>query len=152
MGTEPRSGHGSGPEILVASNEVAVELSYLQKLWNRGVDIGVGVITSIIVGLIGLAFWRAKLWLDLRAAAKMQHQQHRIAEEFETEKRRQAARVRRDNLRTAMETLAKRAETVSNAFQLADCWEHYYQWLLDNQLYQNPRKLQDRHRTIYVEP
>jgi len=38
----------------------------------------------------------------------MQHQQNHITEEFETEKRRQAARVRRDNLSEAMETLANR--------------------------------------------
>ena len=66
--------------------------TYLHKLWAKGVDIGAGAITSVLVGLIGLLLWRGKLWLDLKAEERKQRQQHRIAEEFEIEKRRQEAK------------------------------------------------------------
>jgi hypothetical protein len=110
------------------------ESSYLQKLWNRGVDIGVGVITSVLIAGVGLLFWRFKLRLDLRADERRQRQQHRIAEEIEAAKRREAKRELRDRLRVEMDLLAAQAEAAADAFQLARCWETYLQWLLENQL------------------
>ena len=68
---------------------MAAELSYLDKLWNRGVDVGVGVETSVIVGLIGLLLYRGKLWLD----EQRQRQEIRIAAEAAAAARRFALRL-----------------------------------------------------------
>jgi hypothetical protein len=106
----------------------------LHKLWNRGIDIGVGVITSVFIAGIGLLFWRVKLWLDLRADERRQRQQHRIAEEIEALKRRDAARQNRQQLSADVDRFAKQAEASATAFHLADCWEHYYKWLIVNGL------------------
>src|SRR5882724_7518102 len=40
---------------------------FIEKIWNRGINISASVITTAIIGLIGLAFWKAKLKLDLHA-------------------------------------------------------------------------------------
>ena len=52
---------------------MAAELSYLHKLYNRGVDIGVGVTTSLFVALVGLAFWKLKLLMELHSDKKVNH-------------------------------------------------------------------------------
>lgn len=124
---------------------MAVELSYFQKLWNRGVDIGVGVITSIIVGLIGLAFWRVKLWLDLRADEQRQRQQHRISSEFETRQTEDAARAWRQRLLVDGERLAAAAEAAADFPELARCWASYALWLRSNQLNDLSRNLKVLH-------
>ena len=94
------------------------------KLWNRGIDIGVGVITSTIsaglVAVIAIVFWNWKKKRDLRFEADKQRQQHRINEEIDVETRRRVARERVASLRKDVEIFATRAETVTNAFQLAD--------------------------------
>jgi hypothetical protein len=121
------------------------ELSYFQKLWNRGVDIGVGVVTSVIVGVIGLLFWRGKLWLDLRAAAEHQRQQHQISAELDAERAHQAARERRAQLQRDRENFAVSAEAAEDFVVLARSWESFAQWLYSNGLNDLPGNLRLLH-------
>jgi hypothetical protein len=108
--------------------------SYAHKLWNRGVDIGVGVVTSVIVGLVGLAFWRAKLWLDLRSAAEHQRQEYRIAEELQLAKQKRQARERQIHLRAEVEVFAQQAEGAPHSLALCETWDQYLKWILRERL------------------
>lgn len=114
------------------------ELSYFRKLWNKGVDISAGVITSVItsviIGLIGLLFWRVKLWLDLRTEERKQRQEHRIAQELESEKRRGDEIRLEERLTGEREALAKIAESSKNTNHLSDCWAQFEKWLDENRL------------------
>jgi hypothetical protein len=117
----------------------------IHKLWNRGIDIGVGVITSIIVGLIGLVFWRFKLWLDLRADERKQRQQHRISSQLDAERAEATERVRRQKLPFDREDFAIAAETATSYPELMRCWGNYALWLRMNGLTELPRNLKVLH-------
>lgn len=109
------------------------------KLWNRGVDIGVGVVTSIIVGLIGLAFWQVKLWLDLRADKEKQLQQDRIKKQIEREDRLNEQRERYEKLTQQRESFAAIAEggTLGRVGQM-NHWNHVQEWMKSNDLHELP--------------
>lgn len=79
---------------------------FLQKLWDKGIDISASVITSVIITLIALAAWRVKLRLDLKAEEAKQRQQHRISEELAAPVQAREAAERRRALRTQCESLA----------------------------------------------
>jgi nuclear transport factor 2 (NTF2) superfamily protein len=102
------------------------EPTYLEKLWNRGVDVGVGVVTSVIVASVGLAFWKVKLWLDLRADESKQRQQHRIQEDIRREKEREAQKELQQRLARELRMFVEQAEASRHVFHLADCWEQYF--------------------------
>jgi hypothetical protein len=119
-------------------------LTPLQKLWNKGVDITAGVITSTIsagiVAVIATIFWNWKKTRDLRFEADKQRQSLSIAEEIEAAKRREAARQNRQRLAKEMEILATQAETASPEV-LIDCWERYARWVDTSPLNILPRNL-----------
>lgn len=110
------------------------DLSYAQKLWSRGVDISVGVITSVIVGSIGLAFWRVKLWLDLRSAAAHQRQEHRIAEELAQGEKRRQIRELREQIAATVKLHAQQAYAAPNSVGLAEIWNKHVEWLMREKL------------------
>jgi hypothetical protein len=114
------------------------ELSYLTKLWNRGVDIGVGVITSVLIAGIGLLFWRVKLWLDLQAEERKQRQQYRVAAEFEQARRQQEVREQHQRLVRQRENFAKAAASATTQLALAAIWESFIEWLRSNELQHLP--------------
>jgi hypothetical protein len=120
---------------------VSPPISLLHKLWNRGVDIGVGVITSLIVAIIGLLFWRAKLWLDLRADKAKRDQQHRMEDERAAQQRRREAFERYASLKAERDNLANAAASAETRFALAELWERYFKWLHDKDLAHLPRNL-----------
>jgi len=124
-------------------------LPLIQKFWDRGVDIGVGVITSVVVGIIGLCFWRVKLWLDLRADERKQRQQHRIAAELDEPGRKAQQRERHRRLTQQLKEFAIQAEIIGKRKKdrpdppnapsltneaLAQLWETYLEWLKSNDL------------------
>jgi hypothetical protein len=112
-------------------------LQLIHKLWDRGVDVGVGVITSVIVGLIGLAFWQVKLLLDLRADREKQLQQDRIKKQIEREDSLREQRERYQTLTRQREEFAAIAErgTLGGA-GLGNHWEHVRDWMRSNDLHQ----------------
>jgi hypothetical protein len=106
----------------------------IHKLWDRGIDIGVGVVTSVIVAIIGYIFWRVKLGLDLHAEEKKQRQQHRIAEELSREKDMRDLHERRAKLKHEMEGYAAVAERTTELNSLTELWDHFRRWLQGNDL------------------
>jgi hypothetical protein len=117
--------------------------SLILKLWDKGVDIAAGVITSVLasifIAVIGLFLWEVKLGLDLRADARKQRQQHDIAEEFDREKRRQDTRDRQTRLRQERDEFVKAVPTLGREGQ-AILWESYINWIRANNLdSRNPR-------------
>jgi hypothetical protein len=113
----------------------------VHKLWDRGVDIGVGVVTSVIVAIIGLCFWRLKLLLDLRADAEKQWQQHDIASKWQFMKDYKAAHQRNDRLCKEREDLAIAVTRAGTNNELAAIWDNYVKWLDANDLQNLPRNL-----------
>jgi hypothetical protein len=107
---------------------------YFWKIWDRGVDIGVGIITSVMIAVIGLLFWRGKLWLDLRAEEQKQLQQHRIAAEIEDERNREEAQQRHEGLKFERERLAKAVEAAPDLQSQAVVWEHFVKSMEDHNL------------------
>jgi hypothetical protein len=116
---------------------MAVDLSYLQKLWNRGVDVGVGVVTSVIIGFIGLLFYRGKLWLD----EQRQRQEIRIAAEEAARVRHQEAQDRRRGLVDEREAFLTAANNAGNQHDLAEVWDAYLAWLESQELHRLPVNL-----------
>jgi uncharacterized membrane protein YcjF (UPF0283 family) len=122
--------------------------SLIQQLWARRVDIAVGVTTSVIVGVIGLLFWRVKLWLDLRADDRKQHQQNRNEEKFARERRRQEARDRherlkreRDDFATNVEEMGTLSNSIANGLRVLAVWDRYVKWVHDNELQHLPQNM-----------
>jgi hypothetical protein len=66
---------------------MSAEPGFFDKLWNKGIDIWAGIITSTvsaaIIAVIATAAWRFKLWLDLKNDEAKQRQHHRINQELE---------------------------------------------------------------------
>lgn len=124
-----------------ATDMLAYLAPFLQKVWDKGVDIAAGVITSVlataVIALIGLLGWQAKLWLDLRADEKKQRQQHRIAQELESEKRRQEVRDQYERLHRERDSFASAVATQGRQGQ-AELWDRYLQWLQSNNLQHLP--------------
>jgi len=116
--------------------------SYIHKLWDRGVDIGVGVITSIIIAVIGLVFWKGKLWLDLQADKKKQIQQDRIRRDFEQKERVQNERERYERLTKEREDFATTVQggTMGKVGH-GNHWELVREWMKSNALHHVPANL-----------
>ena len=106
----------------------------IHKRWDRGVDIGVGVITSVIIAGIGVAFWWAKVELDLRKAKRQKIQDHELDEEFERERRQQEARERHDRLLRERDDHAKAIAKADHPAKLKAAWQLYRDWLRANGL------------------
>jgi hypothetical protein len=117
---------------------LVADLTPLQKLYNKGVDITAGVITSTIsagiIAFIATLAWRWKRKRDLRHEEDKQRQHDRIANQIESEKRKQAAHEEREQMKAAIEMLASRVETAQTAAYVAEYWENYLKFLIVNRL------------------
>jgi hypothetical protein len=112
--------------------------SLLHQLWNKGVDIAAGVITSVFVGVIGLAGWRVKLELDKRHRKAILEVEASHANRISKE----ATRAHLDELsreRNAfVDAMTKAAPTTH---EMKAVWERYTSWLVGNHLESNPGNL-----------
>ena len=86
------------------------ELNPLQKLYNKGVDITAGVITSTIsagiIAIIATLAWRWKRKRDLRHEEDKQRQHDRISIELEAQRSEAATRAWRQKLPMERESLS----------------------------------------------
>jgi hypothetical protein len=121
------------------------DLTPLEKLYNKGVDITAGVIISTIsagiVAVIAIIFWNWKKRRDLRFEADKLRLQHSFTEEAGAESRRQAARERRDRLGRERDIFAAQATQMTSGIQLAELVERYYRWLESSNIDHLPRNL-----------
>ncbi len=108
--------------------------SYLQKIYDRGVDIGVGIATGVALAIIGLLFWRGKLWLELRADARKQWQQWEIAGKHEHLMAMKKAEERNERLAKERANYAKAVRAAQHHEELVHLWDQYVQWIHDNGL------------------
>jgi hypothetical protein len=108
---------------------------YLQKIYDRGVDIGVGVITGLALALIGILFWRGKLWLELRADAKKQWQQWEIAGKHEH----LMAMKKAERLAEERANYAKAVRAAQHHEELVVVWGQYVEWVHQNGLEHLPQ-------------
>jgi hypothetical protein len=106
----------------------------LFKIWNKGIDIAANVITSLIVALIGLAFWKAKLWLDLRADETKQRQHHRICEDLDDDQRWRRAMAEAAELRLTRDSWAQSLEDVIGRVPEIELLERFCSWIKSNDL------------------
>ncbi len=119
--------------------------SLISKLWDRGVDIGVGAITSLFVaGIVagaGLLFWKLKLRLELSAEKEKKEQQNRMDDEREAAQRELETQRRHERLTAERENFARSAISAENNIALARLWGEYFNWLRDNGLDRLKRNL-----------
>jgi hypothetical protein len=121
-------------------------LSYWHKLWDKGVDIGAGIVINTIsagiIALIATLAWRWKRKRDLKHEEDKQRQQHRIAEEFAREQHSKANVERRLGLERELESLVAKianAGSVGNGEHLQIAWNGWRAWLTKNELQYLPR-------------
>ena len=107
---------------------------FLQKLWDKGVDIAAGLIVSGITAVIALASWKVKLWLDLKADEAKHRRQHARDLEFERERSRKDALERDERLQKELLILADEAGKVMLKSQLQSMMTRYSSWLTTNHL------------------
>jgi hypothetical protein len=117
------------------------DLPFWLKLWNKGIDIAAGVLTSTlsagIVALIATWFWRWKRSRDLKFEADKQHQQHAIAEDLAHKKHTVEELARRSLLSQELEALLEtftNAGSPGNPDRVQDAWDVWTAWLKKNQL------------------
>jgi hypothetical protein len=125
---------------------------YWRALWDRGVDISVGIITNTIsagiVALIAIATWRWKRKRDPKHEEDRQRQQRRIAEELDREGRSQEILRRISELQSELDPLVQNfasAGSAGDADHLQKAWDAWRSWLEANQLQYLPgnRKILD---------
>ena len=117
------------------------DLPFWLKLWNKGVDIAAGVVTSTlsaaIVALIATWTWHWKRNRDLKFEADKQRQQHAIAEELAHTKRADEESARQSILRQELEALLRDFESAGspgNPDRVQDAWDTWGNWLKKHQL------------------
>jgi hypothetical protein len=120
-------------------------LPFLQKLWDKGIDIGAAVIASTIsagiVAGIATAAWRWNKRRDLRHEDAKQRQQHRIAEELAEQTRRTEDRARHQRLSAQRATFADAMAKPIRQVEAAELWDQYLTWCRTDQLDLLPRNL-----------
>jgi hypothetical protein len=119
-----------------------MHLPFLHKLWDRGVDIGVGVTTSVVVAAIGYVFWKLKLRLDLHAEKQRLLQQDRIQKLIDRVDRRAQESARFERQTRELEDIAAVAERTFNRDALKELWGHYRNWVKSEDLLRVPKNLE----------
>jgi hypothetical protein len=112
------------------------------KLWDKGIDITANVITSVIVALIGLAFWRVKLWLDLRSDRAKREQQYLMEDERENAARRQEVVRAAAGMKRELDELVDAAQAAGNLAAMAVVWQQYEAFMTRNKLNHQPDNLE----------
>jgi len=116
-------------------------LDLVHKLWNKGVDIGANVITSLIVAVLGLLFWRVKLRLDLWADASKHRQKQQMDQAAGQFSRRLDDDARYSRLSDERDTFATAVLAAQDMPHLAELWESYLAWMQSNDLQLLPGNL-----------
>jgi len=112
--------------------------TFVQKLWNKGVDIAASVVASTITAAIiaGIATltWRYKRKRDLELEDAKQRQHDRVALELEHEKRKRDYRERIKRLAKERDDFVAALESSANPVRIQELWDDYLRWLYSNKL------------------
>jgi len=118
---------------------------------EKGIDITANVITSVIVALIGLAFWRAKLWLDLHAERAKRKQEYAMTDERERQKKQEAAAQHEAELQRELSSIVAAAGAASDANVQRGVWSRYSLFVEVNHLESMPGNLNSLTRRLRFE-
>jgi hypothetical protein len=124
--------------------------SFIHKVWDRGIDITVGLISSIGTAAIAFLFWKAKLWLDAKSHAQsieMDERARQDRERGEFEERHQKIIEDYTRLLTLAKKTAKLQNVEDKRTQMISIWNDYWQWIEDNGLGRYPGNIAARART-----
>ena len=108
---------------------VLASFPFLQKLWDKGIDISAAVITSVIVAGIAALFWKFKLHLELKSDAAKQRQHNQLQREFDEEHATQEAELKRQRLEFERATHSGIIARVRTADALIPAWEQCAEWM-----------------------
>lgn len=114
------------------------QLPFLQKIWDKGVDITASVV--IIAGL-ALLVWKLKLHLDLEAEKHKQRQQQRLQQEHTEELQKRAARARYLALIEQRDAHAASVQACTNSTELLAAVGRYEEWLQAENLQNFPKNI-----------
>ena len=134
--------------------DMLTDLPFWQKIWNRGIDVTVGVLTSTIsaaiIAIIATLTWHWKRKRDLKHEADKKHQHVAIVEKLDKQKRYEADTERIAQLRQELEQLALQFASAGNrpggVLLLHGAWDTWVAWLQKNELQYLPgnRKILDQ--------
>jgi hypothetical protein len=109
---------------LVALSVMLADPTFVQKLWNKGVDIAASVVASTITAAIiaGIATltWRYKRKRDLELEDAKQRQHDRVALELEHEKRKRDYRERIKRLAKERDDFVAALESSANPVRIQE--------------------------------
>jgi|GEM_PF-7083926 len=116
-------------------------LPFLQKIWDKGIDITASVVTSVIIAGLALLVWKLKLRLDLEAEKQKQRQQHRLQQELAEELQRKAARARYLVLTEQRDAHAASVQACTKTTELLAAVGRYEGWLQVESLQNFPKNI-----------
>jgi hypothetical protein len=110
--------------------------SFLQKLWDKGVDIAASVVASTIsaavIAAIATVTWRYKRKRDLQLEEDKQRQHARIESELALESQERQNREHLKHLKTELADFVAAMKGAASQAQLNELWRRYNVWLLNN--------------------
>ncbi len=115
---------------------------FIQKLWDKGIDISASLIVTGVTALIALASWKIKLWLDLMADDAKDRRKNKRDQEFARERQKEQFRDRDARLLRERATLADEAAKVVLKIEFLSVTDRYTEWLKSNQLEHLPANAQ----------
>lgn len=121
------------------------QFPFLQKIWDKGLDITASVITSVIIAVLALLVWKLKLRLDLKAEEQKQRQQHRLQQEFSEEPQRKAAWQRYLVLSEQRDAHAASVQACTKTTELLAAVDRYEGWLQTENLQNFPKNIDFMH-------
>ena len=112
--------------------------SFWHRLGEKSVDIAAHtaehVISAILIGLVALATWKAKTWLDLRKEAKSQLQQAAIDEELTKQRSSEARQQQVARLKWQLAALVEQASKAHDSSAGSNVIVAYIKWLEETRL------------------
>ena len=110
--------------------------SFIEKLWNKGVDIAASVVAStisaLIIAVIATSTWKFKRRRDLQLEEGKQRQQHRIAEEIKIEDQKKERREYIQRRARERDGCVAAFAGATDVGRLQAEWDQYLKWLTLN--------------------
>lgn len=126
--------------------------SFLQQLWNKGIDITASVLAATlsagIVAGIGTLAWRWNKRRDLKHEEEKQRQQHRVAEELERASRDREIQETRDRAQRVIQGFVN-ATATEEPSELA---VRFFKWLRQEKLVELNSHIMSQERALTLGP
>lgn len=124
-------------------------MTFLQKLWDKGVDIAAAVIATTIsagiAALVATLTWRWNRHRDLKFEEEKLRLQQRVGEQKDIKDRKREGQERYERLERQRVVLAGEALNTKNSDEQADILDRWFEWMKDNNLERLPLNLHMMH-------